>query len=194
MQWLWGHQRWKLPERPENRFRPVPEKDYTATDLLLRGWVRMPKSSRVVFQLPPEAAVQRALLTRLPRIQSARPDLSLIILVPEETAGAWLDPVGADEIVIWPHSATLQKDLIAGLRRRGVDTWLSFERDWRAGWIARRAGAWQRIGVCPPDEHRWFLNARWKPGRDEWQGQWDEASVEALLQRFGLPATTPKEP
>lgn len=181
--WLWGHQRWKIRNRPSERLSLQHKNDYLEKALEMEGLPELPRRTFFAFRLPEEPDLAKIAVEWIPAIRRGRPDVHLTIIAPRE-CGDELHPL-ADKLVLFDEEHQLPK-LLKPLRELYLDAYFCLTPGTAGVAEAKFCRAGQTLGMLLGDE-----TGRGYDGAYRWQGETMDVesypkALKGYFEEFGL--------
>jgi heptosyltransferase II len=185
--WLWAHDRWRNQDRPSARLRLEAKRDLLAQDLQARGFVRMPRRTRIWIRLPNWLGDVAMAVPLIRAIRASRPDADLTLLAQPAFAPLLEALDLGDRVTALPGRGPGYFTAFLGLGAAYPDTWILLTHSLRGDLEARMAACPQRFGIVRPGRWRPLLTDSYRlpEGFDEARHHQLEVG-EAFLRHFGL--------
>jgi heptosyltransferase II len=194
--WLWSHDRWRNQDIPARRFRLEAKRNFLAEEQRLRGWIALPRRTRVFVRLPNWLGDVVMAAPLLRALHASRPDAALTLVGRGAYEPLLRRLLGPDVAYVplprrgWGYWGTFLR-----LRATYPDVYLLFTHSARSDIEARLTGCRQRFGLVPPGRRRPLLTHRYRPSPEEDPRTVHQLTVwEGFLKAFGLDAPTDLRP
>ncbi|MEO6568222.1 MAG: glycosyltransferase family 9 protein [Opitutaceae bacterium] len=185
--WLWGHNRWRNQDMPAKRFRLEAKRDLLAADLRTRGWVDLPRKTRVFIRLPNWLGDVVMALPLLRALRTSRQDAEITLLAKQQFLPL-LDffKVGDRRLALPPRGWSYFSHFRA-MRTEYADVWVLFTNSIRGDVEAWSSRCRHRFGIVPPGKMRPLLSHAYHiPLTSDGGAQHQLKLWEDFLRHFGL--------
>lgn len=185
--WLWSHDRWRNQDMPAKRFRLEAKRNLLADETTARGWLALPRRTRLWVRLPNWLGDVAMALPLLRALRASRPDAE-ITLVGKGAFAPLVDSWGvADRYVSLPPRGAGYFLYFWRRRHEYPDAYLLLTNSLRGDLEAWCTRCRQRFGLLRPGKRRPLLTHTFRvpPDFDERQHHQLELWT-ALFNHFGL--------
>jgi ADP-heptose:LPS heptosyltransferase len=188
--WLWWHDRWKIQQKPSQRFGIRQKRSILPQTLSAYGLRELPSATRVWIRMPNWLGDVVMVLPLLRALKASRPDFSFNFLVRAAYVDGMREMFPLETCRPLPEKGIRCWRTIWGYRRFYPEVWIGFTHSFRGDLEALCLGASQRFGIRRRFP-RPFLTHVWSPGSEVRHQTW--VGYE-FLKHFGLSTSVSLEP
>jgi heptosyltransferase II len=98
--WMWAHRRWKSPiSTVKSSLSLAHKKNFLSSSLKVMGLARLPRRQPYCLRLPGDPELAKAIISWLPKIREARPDVRWIVAAPVAVADLLKEGINCDRVI-----------------------------------------------------------------------------------------------
>ena len=187
--WLWTHDRWKIQNNPDLRFRLEAKRDLLAEDCAVRGWSALPRRTRVWVRLPDDPVLAAQAGPLLQAIHEGRRDAELTLVGEGNLAGLAREWPCVHRFVPLPPAGRDRDRFFLDCRFAYIDVFLVLSETPEADREVALSETKQRFGLVRPGQTRPALTHTYEVPAELAASAGDALALwEPMARRFGLQA------